>query len=94
MSHSNAIILDSLSVGLQPIVRVIDDWFSARPLGLIAECSVGKGKLLITGIDLLTDNDKRPEAIQLRYSLTSYINSNAFNPTTIVKAEKVQGIFK
>ncbi len=94
MSHSNAIMLDSIAKGLQPIVRIIDDWFSARPLGLITECSIGKGKLLLTGIDLLTDSDKRPEATQLRYSLISYMNSAAFKPSTIVKADKVRGIFK
>lgn len=68
-SHSNAILLDSVAKGLQPIVRVIDDWVTARPLGLIFECKTGNGKLLVSGIDLLTDQDKRPEAKQLLYSL-------------------------
>ena len=69
MSHSNAIRLDSVSDKLQPIVRVIDDWFTARPLGLIFECKVGKGKLVVSGIDLLSDHTKRLEAKQLLYSL-------------------------
>jgi hypothetical protein len=30
MSHSNAIRLDSVATGLQPIVRVIDDWVTAH----------------------------------------------------------------
>jgi hypothetical protein len=34
MSHSDAVILDSVSRNLRPIVRVIDDWVTARPLGL------------------------------------------------------------
>ncbi|HEY8894212.1 MAG TPA: glycoside hydrolase family 2 TIM barrel-domain containing protein, partial [Niastella sp.] len=94
MSHSNAIRLDSLAKGLQPIVRVIDDWVTARPLGLITECKVGKGKLLFTGIDLLTDQDKRPEARQLLYSLKQYMNGAAFNPVIPIAFEKLQSVLK
>ncbi|MBZ4191961.1 sugar-binding domain-containing protein [Niabella beijingensis] len=94
MSHSNAIILDSLAKGLQPVVRVIDDWVTARPLGLITECKVGKGKLMITGIDLLTDTAQRPEAQQLLHSLLSYMNTPAFDPATMVAAEKVASLLK
>jgi hypothetical protein len=89
MSHSNAINLDAVAKGLQPIVRVIDDWVTAQPLGLVFECKVGKGKLLVSGIDLLTDNGKRPEARQLLYSLEQYMNSNDFNPQTSVPVKNI-----
>jgi hypothetical protein len=94
MSHSSAIRLDSVSSKLQPVVRVIDDWFTARPLGLIFECRVGKGKLLVTGIDLLTDNEKRPGARQLLYSLKKYMVSDAFHPTTDVDMGKIKSLFQ
>jgi len=94
MSHSNAIRLDAVADKLQPIVRVIDDWVTAQPLGLIFECQVGKGKLLVSGIDLTTDVDKRPEARQLLYSLKKYMASEAFHPNTIVEANKLMGLFK
>ena len=80
MSHCNAIRLDSIVPGIQPILRVIDDWVTARPLGLLFECKIGKGKLLVSGIDLISGNDKRPEAKQLLYSLKSYMAGNKFNP--------------
>jgi len=92
MSHSNAIRLDSVANGLQPIVRVIDDWVTARPLGLVFECKVGKGKLLVSGIDLLTDQDKRPEARQLLYSLKKYMAGNSFKPVIEVPFESIKGI--
>ncbi|SDD71840.1 sugar-binding domain-containing protein [Niabella drilacis] len=94
MSHSNAIIMDSISKGLKPIVRVIDDWVTARPLGLITECTIGKGKLLISGIDLLTGSEKRPEARQLLHSLLSYMDSNRFDPVTAVAATKITALLK
>ncbi|HWJ26060.1 MAG TPA: hypothetical protein VNS32_05930, partial [Flavisolibacter sp.] len=93
MSHSSAIELDSVAHGLQPIVRVIDDWFTARPLGLIFECKVGKGSLLVSGIDLLTNQDQRPEARQLMSSLLQYMQSKEFHPEQKVGIEKIQGLF-
>lgn len=93
MSHCNAIRLDSVSSQIKPIVRVIDDWFTARPLGLVFEFKVGKGKLLVSGIDLLSDNDKRPEAKQLLYSLINYMAGSSFNPAESINLEKIKSIF-
>jgi len=94
MSHSGAIKLDDVQKGLQPIVRVIDDWVTARPLGLVFECRVGKGKLIVSGIDLLTDQAKRPEARQLCYSLQQYMSSKAFNPAAVVSAGQITGLYE
>ena len=92
MSHSNPIILDSVATGLKPIVRVIDDWVTARSLGLVFECNVGKGKLIVSGIDLLSEQDKRPEAKQLLFSLKKYMSSDQFRPQTQVNIEKIKGL--
>ena len=94
MSHSNAIRLDSIDKKLQPVVRVIDDWVTARPLALITEVKIGKGKLLLSGIDFLTDMDSRPEARQLLHSLLMYMNDNRFNPAISVDAGKIRGLFQ
>jgi hypothetical protein len=80
MSHSNAIILDHYSPELKPIVRVIDDWVTNRSLGLIFEVNVGKGKLIVSGIDLMKDSKNRLEARQMLYSLYKYMESEAFEP--------------
>ena len=79
---------------LQPIVRVIDDWYTARPLGLIFECKTGKGKLLVSGIDLLNDNANRLEAKQLLYSLKKYIVGSAFQPEVEVSIDKIKSLTK
>ena len=93
-THGDPIRLDEVAAGLNPIVRVIDDWVTARPLGLIFECRVGEGSLLVSGIDLLTDLDQRPEARQLRYSLEKYMASPAFHPRRQVAAEKIESIYQ
>ena len=93
MSHSNALVLDSISPGLQPIVRVIDDWVTSRSLGLIFECRVGKGKLIVSSIDLASSLEQRPEARQLRYSILQYMESDAFNPANKIELEKITRLF-
>jgi hypothetical protein len=73
---------------------VVDDWITARPLGLIFECRVGKGKLIVSGIDLITGQEQRPEARQLVYSLRKYMASGGFNPVAEVSTEEIGGILK
>jgi Glycosyl hydrolases family 2, sugar binding domain len=89
MSHSNAIRLDAIDQNIQPILRVIDDWYTAKPLALLFECRVGKGKLLVSGIDLTIDAAKRPEARQLLQSLKQYMAGSFFNPERVVDQRKI-----
>jgi hypothetical protein len=94
MSHSGAIEFSKLSPDIQPIVRVIDDWVTNRPLALVFEAKVGKGKILISGIDLTTDLNKRPEAQQMLYSLKKYMTGEKFVPKSEIKLEQVQSLFQ
>ncbi|HWW38366.1 MAG TPA: hypothetical protein VNZ46_03610, partial [Pedobacter sp.] len=93
MTHSSAIRLDAVGDQINPIVRVIDDWVTAQSLGLVFECNAGKGKLVVSGIDLLSDQDKRPEARQLLYSLENYMNGSQFNPEKTIELAKIQGLY-
>ncbi len=92
VTHASAIRLDSVGSGIKPIVRIIDDWYTARPLGLIFECKVGKGKLLVSGIDLIKNKESRPVARQLLYSLEKYMGSKDFNPSVQVPAKKIKSL--
>ncbi len=92
MSHSSAIPLSRLGDDIKPIVRIIDDWFTARSLGLIIEVKVGKGKLLFCGVDLLEDAGNRLEAQQLIYSLLQYMQSDEFKPATDVDLDKLKNL--
>ncbi|SFD17251.1 sugar-binding domain-containing protein [Algibacter pectinivorans] len=93
MSHSNAIIFDEIPK-LNPIVRVIDDWFKNRKIALIFEAKVGKGKILFSGIDLHTDIADRLEAQQLLYSLKRYVASDAFNPKITIDKNQLKKLLK
>lgn len=94
MSHSSAIMLDSVAKGVRPIVRIVDDWVTNRSLGLVFECKIGAGSLLVTGVDLLTDVGKRPEARQLLASLSNYMAGPDFKPSLTVTDAVIQGLFR
>ena len=94
MTHSGAINVGKLSKDIRPLVRVIDDWVTNRPLALLFEVKVGKGKLLVSGIDFHQDMEQRPAARQLLYSLGQYMTSEAFNPTISLTAQDIRKIIK
>jgi hypothetical protein len=92
MSHSNVIMADSIAKNIRPVIRVIDDWVTGRSLGLLYECKVGKGKLMLSGIDLVSGAETRVEAQQLLYSIKKYMAGQAFNPSVAVSAEKIRAL--
>lgn len=93
MSHSGAIEYAKISSKLSPIVRVIDDWFTARPLGLVFEMKVGEGRLLLTSIDMWSDMEHRHETRQLLRSLYHYMTSKDFHPSVSVNETNLHLLF-
>ena len=85
--------LQSLEEMTGLIVRVIDDWVTNRPLALIFEGRVGKGKILVSGIDLVQDSEKRPEAQQLLFSLKKYMAGSQFNPTVELSTNQLKKLY-
>ena len=90
VSRAGAMILDDLPPDLRPTVQVIDDWFTARRLGLMFEAKVGRGKLAVCSIDLEHDLDNNPVARQFRHSLLQYLASRHFEPQIELTVEQVQ----
>ncbi|HVZ64598.1 MAG TPA: hypothetical protein VG936_08500 [Lacunisphaera sp.] len=91
MTHAAPIILDGLPRALQPIVQVIDDWFTNRKLALVFEARVGRGRLLVTSIDL-AGPALDPVRRQLRASLLAYAASPRFAPKVQVTAAEIASL--
>ena len=86
--HAGALRLDGLPKTIEPIVRVIDDWVTARPLGLVIEAKVGKGKIIVCGFDLTGElND--PVSRQIRQSLLDYMARDSFHPKVEISSEEL-----
>jgi hypothetical protein len=89
---ARAVNLDRLPRALEPIVWAIDDWNRNYKLGLVFECRVGRGRLLVSGADLESSLDTRPAARQLRRSLLAYMASPRFRPAVAVRPEELRGL--
>jgi hypothetical protein len=90
LKHAAALRLTALPRELNPIVRVIDDWFTARSLALVIEARVGPGKLIVASVDLETPDN--PVVRQLRASLLSYAASDRFAPTVNLTPEQIRAL--
>jgi hypothetical protein len=90
--HGGAMILDELPPKLRPTVQVIDDWVTARRLGLVFEGKLGEGRLLVCSVDLEHELEGDPVRRQFRHSLLRYMASNRFAPKHAVTAEQIRGL--
>ena len=88
-----AINLDELPPGVDPVVWAIDDWNRNYKLGVIFECAVGDGRLLVSAIDITKTSESNPVLSQLRNSLITYANSNCFQPNVGVEPNELRSLF-
>ena len=93
IGNVRAVNLDRLPPLLEPIVWAIDDWNRNYKLGVIFECAVGDGRLLISAIDVTKPEDPNPVARQLRGSLLNYMASDCFMPNVPVTPEQLRTLF-
>lgn len=94
VSRAGAMILDDLPGEIQPIVQVIDDWVTNQKLALAFEAQVGKGKLLVTSVELGGEVSDNPVVRQFRSSLVKYMNSERFAPAAKATAAQIQALYK
>lgn len=87
-----AMNLDWLPQSLQPIVQAIDDWNRNWKLGVVYECKVGPGRLMVCSINLEEGLEDRPVVRQLRRSLLLYMASDSFRPEVEVSAEQFREV--
>jgi hypothetical protein len=92
MHYGQAMNLQKIDSNLKPVVRVIDDWVTNRPLALVFEAKAGKGKIMVSSIDFVTDLQKRAEAQQLLFSLKNYMAGENFNPTAELGFDKIYNL--
>ncbi len=79
---------------LWPVVQVIDDWVTARKLGLVFEVRVGKGVLLACASDLETDLEKRPVARQFKRSFLAYLGHSDCCPDAVMSFSDLEKLMR
>src|SRR6185437_483523 len=75
---------------LRPIVWAIDDWNRNWKLGVIFECNVGPGRLLVSAINLDRDGSGLQ---QLRRSLLDYMAGEKFKPSATLTPEEFASLW-
>jgi beta-galactosidase len=77
---------------LRPIVAAIDDWNRNWRLGVIFECKVGSGRLLVSAINLNAEH-AGAAAQQLRRSLLDYASGDKFQPAAALTPEQARALW-
>jgi hypothetical protein len=88
-----AINIEKAPPELPPIVQAIDDWNRNYKLGVICECTVGPGRLIVCAPDIQSDLDRRTVARQLRRSLLDYMASARFAPKVALTPEQASALW-
>jgi hypothetical protein len=92
IANVKSVNLDAAPRELRPIVSAIDDWNRNWRLGVIFECKVGEGSLLVSAIDLQNART-RIGVQQLRRSLLDYAASDRFRPGVTLSVAQVGQLF-
>lgn len=91
VSHADLAVLDGLPI--QPIVQMIDNFERNHKLGLLFECKVGRGRLLVCTARLSEISD-RPEVRQFAQCLLTYVVSPLFSPEVQIPADVLEEILR
>lgn len=73
----------------QSPIQPIDTWHISRKLGMMIEAQIGKGRLLMTTMDLQNDLDHRIVARQMRKAILDYMHGDKFNPSLQLSCDDI-----
>lgn len=93
VNRAPVMLFSDFPESFQPIVQSIDTWFISRKCGMLFEARVGKGRLMMTTMDIKNKLKDRVVARQMRKSILDYMQSDEFNPAFDVDVERVKELF-
>jgi len=77
----------------QSPIQPIDTWHVSRKLGMLIEAKVGKGRLLMTTMDITNRLSERPVARQMRKAIICYMQSDDFHPAIQLDEETIRDFY-
>ena len=93
LNKAQVMNLMELPESYQSPIQPIDTWHVSRKLGMLIEARVGKGRLLMTTMDISRELEQRPVARQMRRAILSYMQSNDFQPSLQLDAETIRHFY-
>ena len=93
LNRAQVMNLMELPRDYQSPIQPIDTWHVSRKLGMVVEARVGKGRLLMTTMDITSDLSHRHVARQMRTAILRYMQSADFKPTLTLTPEVIEHFF-
>jgi len=93
LNNAQVMNLMELPADYQSPIQPIDTWHVSRKLGMLIEARVGKGRLLMTTMDISNRLAERPVARQMRQAILCYMQSSDFKPAHTLDVAKIQDFF-
>jgi len=93
LNRAQVMNLMELPKDYQPPIQPIDTWHVSRKLGMLIEAKVGKGRLLMTTMDINTNLSNRHVARQMRQAILRYMESKDFKPALTLTPEVIGHFF-
>ena len=93
LNKAQVMNLMELPADYQSPIQPIDTWHVSRKLGMLIEARVGKGRLLMTTMDITANLDRRPVARQMRHAILTYMQSQDFQPTLVLTPDVVRNFY-
>ena len=86
--------VDSFPNNFKLLVQPIDTWFLNRRLAQLFEARIGKGRLIVSSLNLSDDDRAGFASRQLLYSINKYMNSDKFNPENELELTVIKELFE
>ena len=93
LNRAQVMNLMELPADYQSPIQPIDTWHVSRKLGMIVEARVGKGRLLMTTMDISSNLSRRHVARQMHTAILDYMQTDEFKPTLTLTPEQVSHFF-
>lgn len=77
--------------GAEPIIEMVDNFTTNRPLAVMFEARVGNGRLVMSTIDLLAP-DAHFTVTRLLESVVHYMDSDSFSPSGVLEEDALKTI--
>jgi hypothetical protein len=92
LTETFALTLNDLPFEYEPVVYIIDDFNESHRLGVLMEARVGKGRLLISTMNLGKEGERSLAQEQMLRSLLDYAGGDEFNPSQYLSVKQVEGM--
>ena len=93
LNNAQVMNLGQMPKDYQSPIQPIDTWHLSRKLGMLIEARVGKGRLLMTTMDITLNLENRLVARQMRNAILQYMQGSDFKPSLTLSIDEIADFF-